>query len=212
MISNVVHDEHSGSTYWLDNAFGVDDLAADLRFGSGLDNQRAVTVKSTFLQNRSYLDFYYREAFTVVEMETGPYCAPSMRSPTPTAIRSARRSTSQSSRSTSGSSTTPQTRRTRRRARSARAGSATTGWTRPTPPRSPSSDASSASREHSRSTRTRDRSRCCSGTHRVPRGLELGYRLEPLERIVDGVVVTRHRATVADALDRLGGEPVELGR
>ena len=74
MISNVVHDEHSGSTYWLDNAFSVDDLAADLRFGTGLDNQRAVTVKSTFLQNRSYLDFYYREAFTVVEMEAGPYC------------------------------------------------------------------------------------------------------------------------------------------
>jgi hypothetical protein len=74
MISNVVHDEHSGSTYWLDNAFSVNDLAGDLRFGTGLDNQRAVTVKSTFLQNRSYLDFYYREAFTVVEMETGPYC------------------------------------------------------------------------------------------------------------------------------------------
>jgi uncharacterized protein DUF6909 len=74
MISNVVHDEHSGSTYWLDNAFSVDDLAPDLRFGTGLDNQRAVTVKSTFLQNRSYLDFYYREAFTVVEMEAGPFC------------------------------------------------------------------------------------------------------------------------------------------
>jgi hypothetical protein len=75
MISSVVHDEHTNSTYWLDNAFGVDDLAGDLRFGTGLDNQRAVTVKSTFLQNRSYLDFYYREAFTVVEMEAGPYCA-----------------------------------------------------------------------------------------------------------------------------------------
>jgi hypothetical protein len=74
MLSTVVHDEHSGSTYWLDNAFSVNDLAPDLRFGSGLDNQRAVTVKSTFLQNRSYLDFYYREAFTVVEMEAGPYC------------------------------------------------------------------------------------------------------------------------------------------
>ncbi len=74
MLSSVVHDEHSGSTYWLDNAFGVNDLAGDLRFGSGLDNQRAVTVKSTFLQNRAYLDFYYREAFTVVEMEAGPYC------------------------------------------------------------------------------------------------------------------------------------------
>ena len=74
MLSSVVHDEHSGSTYWLDNAFSVDDMAGDLRFGSGLDNQRAVTVKSTFLQNRAYLDFYYREAFTVVEMEAGPYC------------------------------------------------------------------------------------------------------------------------------------------
>jgi hypothetical protein len=74
MLSSVVHDEHSGSTYWLDNAFGVEDLMDDLRFGTGLDNQRAVSVKSTFLQNRAYLDFYYREAFTVVEMEAGPYC------------------------------------------------------------------------------------------------------------------------------------------
>jgi hypothetical protein len=74
MISSVIHDEHSGSTYWLDNAFSVSDIAPYLVFGSGLDNQRAVTVKSTFLQNRQYLDFYYREAFTVVEMEAGPYC------------------------------------------------------------------------------------------------------------------------------------------
>ena len=74
MISGVVHDEHSRSTYWLDNAFSVSDIAPYLRFGSGLDNQRAVSVRGTFLQNRGYLDFYYREAFTVVEMEAGPYC------------------------------------------------------------------------------------------------------------------------------------------
>jgi hypothetical protein len=74
MISSVIHDEHSRSTYWLDNAFSVSDIAPYLRFGSGLDNQRAVSVKGTFLQNRGYLDFYYREAFTVVEMEAGPYC------------------------------------------------------------------------------------------------------------------------------------------
>ncbi len=74
MISSVIHDEHSRSTYWLDNAFSVTDIAPYLRFGSGLDNQRAVSVKGTFLQNRGYLDFYYREAFTVVEMEAGPYC------------------------------------------------------------------------------------------------------------------------------------------
>jgi hypothetical protein len=74
LISGVIHDEHSGSTYWLDNAFSFDDIAPYLVFGSGLDNQRAVTVKSTFLQNRQYLDFYYREAYTVVEMEAGPFC------------------------------------------------------------------------------------------------------------------------------------------
>jgi hypothetical protein len=74
LISSVIHDEHSGSTYWLDNAFSFDDIAPFLVFGSGLDNQRAVTVKSTFLQNREYLDFYYREAYTVVEMEAGPFC------------------------------------------------------------------------------------------------------------------------------------------
>jgi hypothetical protein len=32
-----------------------------------------VTVKGTFLQNEGYLDFFYRENFTVVEMEAGPY-------------------------------------------------------------------------------------------------------------------------------------------
>ena len=75
MISSVIHDEHSGSTYWLDNVFTVDDIAPYLRYGNGLDNQRAVSVKGTFLQNRGYLDFYHREAFTVVEMEAGPYCS-----------------------------------------------------------------------------------------------------------------------------------------
>ena len=28
MISGVIHDEHSGSTFWLDNAFRVSDIAA----------------------------------------------------------------------------------------------------------------------------------------------------------------------------------------
>ena len=74
LLSNAIFDEHSRTTYWLDNAFGIEDITPYLRFGSGLDNQRAVTVRSTFLQNRGYLDRYYREAYTVVEMEAGPYC------------------------------------------------------------------------------------------------------------------------------------------
>ncbi len=73
MISNVVYEEHSENTYWLDNCFSFDSVAPFLVYGSALDNQRAVTVRGTFLQNRAYLDFYHRESYTVVEMEAGPY-------------------------------------------------------------------------------------------------------------------------------------------
>jgi len=73
MISDVVYDEHSDNTYWFANAFSSADLAPFLVYGSTLDNQRAVTVKGTYLQNRGYLDFYYRENYTVVEMEAGPF-------------------------------------------------------------------------------------------------------------------------------------------
>jgi hypothetical protein len=73
MLPNLVFNEHSGNTYWLDNCFGANDVEPHLSFGSALDNQRAVAVRGTFLQNREYLEFYYRGRFTVVEMEAGPY-------------------------------------------------------------------------------------------------------------------------------------------
>jgi hypothetical protein len=73
MISNVVMDEHSQNTYWLDNCFTAQDVQPYLIYGSVLDNQKAVAAKGTYLQNRQYLDFYYQANFTVVEMESGPY-------------------------------------------------------------------------------------------------------------------------------------------
>ncbi|HVX29364.1 MAG TPA: hypothetical protein VHA53_02705, partial [Nitrolancea sp.] len=73
MLSDEVYDEHSGNTYWFDNCFAAEDLAPFLVYGSALDHQRAVTVLGTYLQNREYLDFFYRENYTVVEMEAGPY-------------------------------------------------------------------------------------------------------------------------------------------
>ena len=73
MIPNAVYNEHSGNTYWLDNCFTAADVQPNLVYGSALDNQRAVTVRGTFLQNRDYLDFYYQGRYTVVEMEAGPY-------------------------------------------------------------------------------------------------------------------------------------------
>ena len=73
MIPNAVFDEHSDNTYWLDNCFSASDVQPFLIFGSALDNQRAVTVRGTFLQNREYLEFYYRGHYTIVEMEAGPF-------------------------------------------------------------------------------------------------------------------------------------------
>ncbi len=73
MIPTTVFNEHSGNTYWLDNCFTADDVQPHLGFGSALDNQRAVTVRGTFLQNRDYLEFYYQGQFTIVEMEGGPF-------------------------------------------------------------------------------------------------------------------------------------------
>ena len=73
MLSTTVFDEHTGNTYWLDNCFRYEDLAAFLVYGSALDNQKALTTRGTFLQNQAYLDLFYRENYTVVEMEAGPY-------------------------------------------------------------------------------------------------------------------------------------------
>ncbi len=73
MISNVVLDEHSQNAYWLDNCFTAQDVQPYLIYGSVLDNQKAVSGKGTYLQNRQYYDFYYRANYTVIEMESGPY-------------------------------------------------------------------------------------------------------------------------------------------
>ena len=73
MIPNVVHDEHSQNTYMFRNSFNAADVAPDLVYGSVLDNQKAVTVQGTFLQNAHYMDVFYREGYTDIEMEAGPY-------------------------------------------------------------------------------------------------------------------------------------------
>jgi len=73
MIPYVVHDEHSRNTYLCPRAFDASDVAPFLIYGTVLDNQKAVTVQGTFLQNQSYMDVFYREGYTDIEMEAGPY-------------------------------------------------------------------------------------------------------------------------------------------
>jgi hypothetical protein len=69
----VVHDEHSSNTFLFRNAITAADVQPFMRHGTVLDNQKGLTVRSAFLQNRDYMDVFYREGYTVMEMEAGPY-------------------------------------------------------------------------------------------------------------------------------------------
>ena len=44
-----------------------------LEEGSVFDNQSALTVRSAFLQNKQYMSTFYRDGYTVLEMESGPF-------------------------------------------------------------------------------------------------------------------------------------------
>ncbi|MDZ4158735.1 MAG: hypothetical protein U1B80_03000, partial [Anaerolineaceae bacterium] len=73
MIPSVVHDEQSQNTYLFQNAFTASDVSPYLVYGTVLDNQKAVSVLGTFLQNARIMDLFYREGYTDLEMEAGPY-------------------------------------------------------------------------------------------------------------------------------------------
>jgi hypothetical protein len=73
ILSTVAHDEHSRNTYLFRNCFVADDLRPWLSSASVLDGQKALTVRGAFLQNREYMSVFYREGYTVLEMEAGPY-------------------------------------------------------------------------------------------------------------------------------------------
>ncbi len=73
LISRTVHDEHSENTYLFPNVFSAQDIAPYLESTNVLDNQKAVTSRGPFLQNSTYIGVFYREGYTVLEMEAGPY-------------------------------------------------------------------------------------------------------------------------------------------
>lgn len=73
MIPSVVQDEHSENTYLFDNVFKATDVTPFLTFGTVLDNQKAVTALGTFLQNPRLMNVMYRDGYTDIEMEAGPY-------------------------------------------------------------------------------------------------------------------------------------------
>lgn len=73
LIPSVIHDEHSQNTYLIGNCFDAFSVNQDLMYGTVLDHQKAVSVRGTFLQTPRYMDIFYREGYTDIEMEAGPY-------------------------------------------------------------------------------------------------------------------------------------------
>ncbi|HEY0840665.1 MAG TPA: hypothetical protein VGD74_10805, partial [Vulgatibacter sp.] len=73
MISSVAYDEHSRNTYLFHNCFRSADVQPYMHFGTVLDNQKSISARGPFLQNRQYMSTFYREGYTVLEMEAGPY-------------------------------------------------------------------------------------------------------------------------------------------
>lgn len=73
MIPNVVYDEHSRNSYLFRNCFTAQDVSPLLNYGTVFDNQKAVTVRGTLLQNRNFMHVFYEEGYTDIEMEAGPY-------------------------------------------------------------------------------------------------------------------------------------------
>lgn len=73
MIPSVVHDEHSLNTYLFGNCFSANDVAPYLVYNTVMDNQKAITVLGTFLQNETYMSVFYQEGYTDMEMEAGPF-------------------------------------------------------------------------------------------------------------------------------------------
>lgn len=73
VLPSVVFDEHSENTYLIQNCFDAAEVNDSLVYGTALDNQKAVCVRGTFLQTPTSMDAFYREGYTDIEMEAGPY-------------------------------------------------------------------------------------------------------------------------------------------
>jgi hypothetical protein len=81
MIPKVVFDMHSGRLFSFENCFSLRDVRRHLRDSAVFDDQKAVTVKGTFLHNREVMEEFKRDDYNSIEMEAGPYLSAVQESP-----------------------------------------------------------------------------------------------------------------------------------
>lgn len=73
IIPSTVFDQHTKNIYAITNAFYRNDLSPLFKTGSILDNQKTVCVKGTFFENQKIVEGWFKEGYSIIEMETGPY-------------------------------------------------------------------------------------------------------------------------------------------
>lgn len=77
IIPSSIVDQHTRNHYFFENCLHVRDVEPHLDAAAHAiyDNQRAVTVLGTFLQNKEMLNSFLAAGITDLEMEAGPYLA-----------------------------------------------------------------------------------------------------------------------------------------
>ena len=77
IVPSSIIDQHTRNQYFLENCIRVGDIEPylDSTVHAIYDNQKAVTVLGTFLQNREMLNAFLSAGVTDLEMEAGPYLA-----------------------------------------------------------------------------------------------------------------------------------------
>lgn len=73
LIPETIFDQHTKNVYAITNVFSASDLSPLFKSGSILDKQKTVCVKGTFFENQKIVEAWYKEGYTIIEMETGPY-------------------------------------------------------------------------------------------------------------------------------------------
>lgn len=73
LIPDTVFDQHTKNIFVINNAFKREDFGEIFKTGQVLERQKTVSVKGTFMESEALLKSWFREGYTDLEMESGPY-------------------------------------------------------------------------------------------------------------------------------------------
>lgn len=73
LLPGTVFDQHTKNIYAISNCFTSSDFRDIFQNGAVLENQKTICTKGTFLESEKLIEKWYKEGYTIIEMESGPY-------------------------------------------------------------------------------------------------------------------------------------------